>query len=121
MSKRNEPGCLRGTGPGRGLLHALPLAVALLALGGAASAELKVDKGASGEPRSEPTYQIRCWQEGKLLFEENGVQLPEELAASGLKLRATDRKNAPIYITETRNATCLVRRTPAGRQPSPER
>lgn len=60
-------------------------------------------------------YQVRCWQYGRLLFEENDVQFPNDLVAQGLKLRGTDRNKRPVYLAETRNATCLVRGTPADR------
>jgi hypothetical protein len=54
-------------------------------------------------------YQLRCWQHGRLVLEENEVQLPPELAA-GMKLRGTDRTKRAVYLAETANATCLVRK-----------
>jgi hypothetical protein len=54
-------------------------------------------------------YQIRCWQLGRLLFEENQVALPADLTRQGFKLSATDRHGKPIYLAETSNATCLIR------------
>ena len=54
-------------------------------------------------------YQIRCWQEGRLLFEENRVTLPSDNAQYGFKMAGTDRKGKPIFVAETRNATCLIR------------
>ncbi|HJV95903.1 MAG TPA: hypothetical protein VJ608_07690 [Albitalea sp.] len=54
-------------------------------------------------------YQIRCWQYGRLLFEENHVMLPADSAKYGVKMAGTDRKGQPIYVAETNNATCLIR------------
>lgn len=61
-------------------------------------------------PASAPTglFQVRCWQYGRLLFEERDVALPADIA-SGLKLRGTDRRQQPVYVADTGNATCLIR------------
>jgi hypothetical protein len=66
---------------------------------------------------SRPSYQLRCWQDGRLVIEEYGIELQSDgsatAPASGLagsvRLRATDSDRRPLYLTETRNATCLVR------------
>jgi hypothetical protein len=55
-------------------------------------------------------YQIRCWQHGRLLFEENQIALPADNARYGVKMAGTDRKGQPIFVVETKNATCLIRR-----------
>lgn len=55
------------------------------------------------------TYQLRCWQHGRLLFEESPVTLPAEAARADAKLMAHDRNGQALYLTETNNATCLVR------------
>jgi hypothetical protein len=54
-------------------------------------------------------YQVRCWQHGRLLFEENHISLPADAAQYSLKVSGTDRKGQPIYVAETKNATCLIR------------
>jgi hypothetical protein len=64
------------------------------------------------EPRLPPpsgSYNIRCWQEGRLLFEQNGVRLPAESSRYGVRISGTDRYNKPVYVAETKNATCLIR------------
>lgn len=53
-------------------------------------------------------YQLRCWQYGQLLFEQRNVELDGE-TLDGLKLRGTDRKRRPVILTDTGNATCLIR------------
>jgi hypothetical protein len=75
------------------------------------------DPGAVRAAPSEKTakapggYQLRCWQEGRLLFEENHVALPvSDGAPYRVRLAATDRKGQPIYVAETSNATCLIRK-----------
>jgi hypothetical protein len=55
------------------------------------------------------TYHIRCWQYGKLLFEENRISLPASNSQYGVRIGGTDRNNRPIYVAETKNATCLIR------------
>jgi hypothetical protein len=56
-----------------------------------------------------PRYRLRCWQEGRLVIEEHGIELP----AGSVRLRATDAHRQPLTVIETRNATCLVRAMPA--------
>ena len=56
-------------------------------------------------------YQIRCWQHGRLLFEDR-ITLPADAAAYGIRLSGSDRNGKPMYVAETRNATCLVRIAP---------
>jgi hypothetical protein len=60
-------------------------------------------------------YQMRCWQYGKLLFEENLASLPTDGSQYSLKVSGTDRKGHPVYVAETKNATCLIRHASEGR------
>jgi hypothetical protein len=55
------------------------------------------------------SYQMRCWQHGRLLFEENLVSLPADGARYTLKVSGSDRYGRPVYVAETSNATCLIR------------
>jgi hypothetical protein len=59
-------------------------------------------------------YQIRCWQYGRLLFEENHVALPD-MARYGLRIGGTDATGRPLYVAETQHATCLIRPAAAER------
>lgn len=54
-----------------------------------------------------PTYQLRCWQYGRLVFEENGVRF--DFSDDQRRLRGTDRDGQDVIVTETANATCLLR------------
>jgi hypothetical protein len=63
---------------------------------------------------AEQPYQLRCWQYGRLLFEERALQLSPD-TVEGLKLSGTDRRRQPVMVTDTGNATCLIRRAPAPR------
>lgn len=58
-------------------------------------------------------YRLRCWQHGRLLFEEDDIALPPDGSRYTLKLAGRDRDGRPLYVTETLNATCLVRHAPA--------
>jgi len=60
---------------------------------------------------SSGVYQIRCWQHGLLLFEDR-INLPADAATYSIRMSGTDRNGKPMYVTETRNATCLVRIAP---------
>ena len=68
------------------------------------------------KPVAAPGYQVRCWQYGRLLFEERGVEL-DSAHTQGLKLSGLDGRKLPVMVTDTGNATCLLRRTPAPSRP----
>jgi len=97
MSKPSDARCA---------LAALVLLLPLLAVGGIV--------GTPERPATEPTppaaglYQIRCWQHGRLVFEDR-ITLPADAAAYSIRLSGIDRYGKPMYVAETRNATCLVR------------
>jgi hypothetical protein len=57
-------------------------------------------------------YQLRCWQEGRLLFEENHIALPADGSRYAVRMAGSDGKGRPIYVAETINATCLIRSLP---------
>jgi len=61
------------------------------------------------------TYQLRCWQYGRLLFDEAPVTLGPE-ARQGAKLVATNRQGAALIVTDTGGTTCLAR--PYGATPN---
>ena len=52
-------------------------------------------------------YQLRCWQEGRLMFEENAVTLPA--GAKEMRVVAIDRSGRPILLVESGNASCVLR------------
>jgi hypothetical protein len=54
------------------------------------------------------TYQLRCWQYGRLLFEEGPVSLSAE-ARQGAKLVAINRQGAALIVTDMGGTTCLAR------------
>lgn len=58
-------------------------------------------------------WRLRCWQHGRLLFEEDDITLPPDGSRYTLKLEGRDRDGRPLYVAETLNATCLVRHAPA--------
>lgn len=70
----------------------------------------------SAEPiqRASATYQLRCWQYGRLLFDEGPVTLGPE-ARQGAKLVAIDRNGAPLIVTDAGGTTCLARPSAAVR------
>ena len=69
---------------------------------------------ASGQTAKSGGYQLRCWQYGRLLFEEYLVALPTDSARYPTKIVATDRQGRPILVAETNGATCLIRSASGG-------
>ncbi|MDM0115686.1 hypothetical protein QTI66_26285 [Variovorax sp. J22R133] len=63
----------------------------------------------SASNRKAGTYQLRCWQYGRLLFDEGPVTLGAE-ARQQAKMVAIDRNGAPLMITaDIGGTTCLAR------------
>jgi hypothetical protein len=58
--------------------------------------------------KTQGTYQLRCWQYGRLLFDEGPVTLGAE-ARQGARLVAIDRHGAALIVTDTGGTTCLAR------------
>lgn len=121
MSKPDDITPARDRGPIRRLA-----AVAGIALAGIAGALWQWPVGAVGTPeRAVPsvppgpvaaykppaTYQLRCWQYGRLLFDEGPVTLGPE-ARQGAKMVALDRNGAAVIVTEAGEATCIARPSP---------
>jgi hypothetical protein len=90
---------------------ALALAAAVLSVPLLAVSGLVAEKAAA-KPGG---YTLRCWQEGRLIVEEQYVSVPPGIDS---KLQVIDRHNLPMYVAETRNATCVVRARPPERPPS---
>lgn len=73
-------------------------------------AQAKARPGGSGQ-------QLRCWQYGRLILEENAVSAPAESAAYALRLHATDSPRTPLLLLSTGSATCLIKGSPASGKP----
>ena len=107
--------------PNRPLLAlalALALVLALSLLSWVAAAGVVADKTKSPAPRAaspQGGYVLRCWQDGRLILEEQHVSAPLALESGTPKLQLQDRNQQPLYVAETRNATCLVRAQPPAR------
>jgi hypothetical protein len=108
MSNRNEAqaraGCRAATLRGLAVLAVL---VAPLAWAG----RVDIDRQAAvPRPVAEAPagYQLRCWQYGQLLFEQRNLDF-DDATLTGLQLRGLDRRRRSVILTDTGNATCLIR------------
>ena len=84
-----------------------------------------LDKGKEVTPKpksdtiSSTGYQLRCWQYGKLIFEEDNLSPPPDTqVAYKLTLREREAKHSPVHLVETLNATCLVQPSHAPKRES---
>jgi len=87
-------------------LLAVPLA-ATTGIGRTARAEARPLAAASAAVAASG-YQLRCWQQGRLLFERELAAPPLDATGFALKARGDDRSGRPVLVAETANATCLV-------------
>jgi hypothetical protein len=100
--------------PALALTLAAMLAPTIASAGVALDAGPAQAAGAKPAPHAAGPWQIRCWQDGRLLFEENGISLPDG-AQYPTVITGADRQGRPVYVAETRNATCLIRQAVADR------
>ncbi len=61
--------------------------------------------------KGQGSYRLRCWQYGRLLFDEGPVTLGPE-ARQGAKLVATDRNGGSVIVTDSGWTTCQARPYP---------
>lgn len=57
----------------------------------------------------ERVYQIRCWQEGKLLFEENDWVISPDHARQVIVSAKKRRTKSGLLVIESHNALCLLK------------
>lgn len=93
-----------------GLLLPLPFSAAAgIASGdGDRSVSRAPPAAAASNQKAPGTYQLRCWQYGRLLFDEGPVTLSAE-ARQGARLVAIDRHGAPLIVSDAGGTTCLAR------------
>jgi hypothetical protein len=75
---------------------------------GAAASRASVRVAAAG-------YVLRCWQHGRLLFEEEVAELPDGTAR--FRLRLNDPQRPVLALLDMTNSLCSVRPTPAAARP----
>ena len=61
--------------------------------------------------KGQTTYRLRCWQYGRLLFDEGPLTLSPETRQSA-KLVATDRHGGTLIVTDSGWTTCQARPFP---------
>lgn len=72
------------------------------------AAEKAAEAPKAAAPASTVGYRLRCWQYGRLLFDEGPVVLGAE-ARQQARMVATDRQGAALLVTDAGGATCLAR------------
>jgi hypothetical protein len=96
------------TGLSMALWVATPLA-AMAALAEPVAPQAVVQTAAPASGERPQLYHLRCWQAGRLLFEETEIELSPNFAPYVVRLRGVDRRNGAVIVAETVNATCLIR------------
>lgn len=54
-------------------------------------------------------FQLRCWQYGKLIFDERNLEIPAESVRYVLSMQSGSKDKGAVHLVETVNATCLIR------------
>ncbi|HSW19444.1 MAG TPA: hypothetical protein VLJ86_19650 [Ramlibacter sp.] len=99
-----------------GVLLQLPLGAAAGIASGDGDGVPAAAAAAAPKQKLSGTYQLRCWQYGRLLFDEGPVTLSAE-ARQSARLVAIDRRGAPLIVTDAGGTTCLAR--PSAAAPNP--
>ena len=94
-------------------LGALAMLVPVVALSGLVG--IDAVRPVVTSPHTASGYTLRCWQDGRLILEEQHVSMPPGVDAANTRLQLMDRNRQPIVIAETKNATCLVKPRPPER------
>jgi len=91
----------------------LLLVVPVMASSGVSRIEPRATSPGSADAQvAGSSYEMRCWQQGRLVFEQNLVELPSSDGTPyTLRVSGADRDGRPVYVAETTNATCLLRST----------
>lgn len=106
MFKRSEPP--------RWVATAAVIAGLLAASIGVTAGVIEAEREREAAPvkKAQPVLLLRCWQEGRLLFEEPLASVPAE-ARKSARLSVTDRNGQSLHVIDMAGATCLIRSTPA--------
>lgn len=86
------------------------LAASISAVAGVIDAERQREAGPA--KKAPPVLLLRCWQEGRLLFEEPLSSVPPE-ARKSARLTLVDRNGQALQVVDMASTICLVRSTPA--------
>ena len=107
MSKFNNKSICRTNMPADRLIAILLLAL-LPVTAQAADSHRGAAPAKGSSTGSAVTYELRCWQEGRLILQERVLKMPKT-GSSQSNLRLQDRHGRPIRVHETRNAICLTK------------
>jgi hypothetical protein len=87
------------------------LAASISAAAGVIQGE-RAPREADARKAPPPVLLLRCWQEGRLLFEEPLASVPTE-TRKGARMVLIDRRGQSLQVFDMQSATCLVRDTPS--------
>lgn len=60
---------------------------------------------------------LRCWQEGRLVMEQSGVNLAEAPAGAHV-FRRKDRNGQPLYLFDMKHGLCVLSHEAVAAEPS---
>lgn len=81
-------------------------------VGGTPGLALSSPLGSTAAPPAAGPYHLRCWQEGKLIIDELGVQLSRDAAPDAELVKLRNAQQQPVLLVSRAGTTCLAR--PAG-------
>ena len=112
LSKPTIRAALRRIGTGACLLG-LGMGMAALPSPAPAAGSVEVDlaapAAAGAVAPARRGYVLRCWQYGRLILEEIDVSPVAGADGAQPKLKLLDAGGMPMYLSETKNATCILR------------
>ena len=87
-------------------------------IGQLAQGQILAAKARIGEARVRPVpiregFRMRCWQHGRLLFEESIAEVPAAFAGQAMALPSGESASGTVYLLNTPTGLCLVKPTDA--------
>lgn len=67
------------------------------------------DKAAPSAEKPLAKSSLRCWQYGRLIFEEAGLELPSDTAFRAIALPNVSQPGSPVQLLEINDAVCLFK------------
>ena len=71
----------------------------------------RIDEGRKAPPPVREKFRLRCWQHGRLLFEESIAEVPPAFAGQSMAIPSGETANGTVYMLNTPNGICLLKPT----------
>jgi hypothetical protein len=81
----------------------------------------RIDEGRTRPAQVRDAFRLRCWQHGRLLFEESIAEVPQGFAGQSMAIPSGESVHGTVYLLNTQGSLCLMKPSdaPARGNPTP--